>query len=126
MFPPSEQYLRCRDWLLSALSTDRDNPTETDLLSDLTANRAQLWPGRSAAMVTRLQQQNRDGMIVPTIVVWLAGGDLRGVLELIPGIEAWARSQGAVEAAIYARKGWTRVLARHGFRMVDGELRLTL
>lgn len=126
MFPPADQYLRCRDWLLSALETDRDVPTEADLVSDLHANRAQLWPGRSAAIVSRLQQQQRDGLIVPTIVVWLAGGDLAGVLELIPGIEAWARSQGAVEAAIYARKGWSRVLARHGFKMVDGELRLVL
>lgn len=128
------QYRRCRDWLLPALATDPRKPTEGDLVNDLISNRAQLWPGRSAAIVSRLERQvrtiyagpNTRMVVTPTIVLWLAGGDLKGVLELQPGIEAWARSQGAAEAAIYARKGWSRVMVRNGFRIVDGELRLTL
>jgi hypothetical protein len=127
-------YTRVRDWLLEALPTDPRQPSEDDLLYDLTHNRAQLWPGRSAAIVSRLERQVRTTFagadtrirVVPTIVLWLAGGDLKGVLELQPGIEAWARAQGAVDAAIYARKGWSRVMARHGFKTVDGELRLAL
>lgn len=58
--------------------------------------------------------------------VWLAGGDLAGVLALKPGVEAWGRAQGCDFVTINGRAGWARVLRRSGFRNVDGELRRDL
>lgn len=47
--------------------------------------------------------------------VFLGGGDLAGVEELIPEAEAFARSHRADFAGAVGRKGWERVLRRHGY-----------
>ena len=106
------------DWIRPALI----DTTEAELVAELRAGRAQLWPGETAAMVT--QCVNRpDGR---ALHVWLAGGDLAGVLALKPGVEAWGRGQGCDFLTINGRTGWARVLGRHGYRSVDGELRRDL
>lgn len=47
--------------------------------------------------------------------VFLGGGDLEGVEALIPEAEAYARSKGADFAGAVGRRGWERVLRRHGY-----------
>ena len=111
------EFRRCRGWLLPALRED----TEERVLAELMAGRAQLWPGKRAAFVTQLAIGDE-----PYILVWLAGGDLRELLAMQPGIEAWARAQGAAAAWINGRKGWARALGKTGFEPRDGELRKAL
>lgn len=114
----ASEYLRCREWLLPALRED----TESDLIAGLREGRAQLWPGLRSAMVTQLLS-GPDRLLH----VWLAGGDMRDLLALAPGVEAWGRAQGAQYATINGRKGWARALRRTGFEPHgDGELRKAL
>lgn len=54
--------------------------------------------------------------------VWLAGGDLRDILKLKPGVEAWGRAQGCSHVTLSGRKGWRRVLAPLGFEPVGEDL----
>lgn len=110
----AEQWVRCRKWLLPALV----DHTEADILAELLANRAQLWPGKRSAFVTQLFTNEE-----PAILVWLAGGDIRELLEMQPGLEAWARAQGCVAAWINGRKGWARALRKTGFEPRGDELR---
>lgn len=112
------EFDKARDWLLPALQGD---DTEDDLLNDLFLRRAQLWRGDNAAMVTRLVSAEE-----PYIMVWLGGGELDGLLDLQPGVEAWARAQGAKAARINGRKGWMRALKDRGFVPSDGELKKAL
>jgi hypothetical protein len=107
----------CRDWLIPALSDD----TEDEVINELLINHAQLWRGERSAMVTQLVRAE-----VPNITVWLGGGDLSDLLALQPGVEAWARQQGAQEARINGRTGWSRALRDTGFEEHDGELRKVL
>ena len=111
---------RCRGWILAALRPEC--ASETELFSDLMAGRAQLWAGDRSAMVT----QCVAGDPGPCLHVWLAGGELAEILDMKPGIEAWARAQGCTHVTIDGRAGWTRVLRRHGYapRGVELERRL--
>lgn len=106
------------EWLRPALV----DTTDAGLVEELGANRAQLWRGDTAAVVTQCVERH-DGR---ALHVWLAGGALRGVLALRPGIEAWGRAQGCEFMTINGRTGWARVLGRHGYRNVAGELRKDL
>lgn len=106
------------DWLRPALV----DASEGELIEDLRTGRAQLWPGETAAVVTQcLIDDTGRGLHV-----WLAGGDLGGVLALRPGIEAWGRAQGCRCITINGRKGWNRVLGRHGYELHGTEMRKML
>lgn len=105
---------RCRGWLLPALT----DGTEADLLADLAKGRAQLWEGRTAAFVTQCIHEPAG----PTLHAWLAGGELRELLAMIPGIEAWGRTQGCERATVTGRPGWRRVLSKFGYRQIGDEL----
>lgn len=106
------------DWLRDGLV----DATEAELMTEIAAGRAQLWRGDTAAMVTQCVLRP-DGR---ALHVWVAGGELAGVLELRPGIEAWGRAQGCEFATIHSRPGWARLLKPCGFRLIDGELRKDL
>ena len=103
-----------RRWLLPALQ----DGTEADLLRDLYRGEARMWLGERAAIVT--QHVDR------CLHVWLAGGDLREIVEMRVGVEAYARALGCQEITITGRRGWERVLRQHGFSLRDGELRKAL
>lgn len=94
--------------------------TEAELLTELEANRAQLWRGDRAAMVVMLITPP------PTLHIWLAGGDLDDLLNMRGGLEAWARSQGCEQVTINGRRGWNRVLAPFGYEPDGEELRKAL
>ena len=113
----AQEWARCREWLTPALVDD----TEGDVLWELMSGRAQLWRGERSAFVTQLV-----GGPEPYVLVWLGGGALRELLALAPGIEAWARVQGARAARINGRTGWARALRRLGFERDGDELRKAL
>ena len=109
---------RCRGWLTPAL----EDASWAEVAGELAARRAQLWPGERAAMVTTLQITPQG----PTCHVWLGGGELSELLEMAPGIEAWARAQGCAFVTLSGRKGWARALKRRGFAPWGEELRKRL
>lgn len=117
---PVSEWARCRDWLVAALAEDR---TEADLLAELAVNRAQLWPGERSAIVTQLVANGA----AREAHVWLAGGELKEILAMMPGMTAWGRTQGCTAVVLDGRKGWVRALKPFGFKLDDdGLLRRTL
>ena len=111
-----QDWERRRGWLLAALEPACGD--EASLLADLAAGRAQLWAGEAAAMVTQCVVDERGRCLH----VWLAGGDLEEILAMRPGVEAWARAHGCGRVTINGRRGWSRVLRRHGYARVGDEL----
>ena len=107
---------RCRDWILPALA--REDEDEAELVGDLAAGRAQLWPGEGAAMVTQCVDEPQGRCLH----VWLAGGALAEILRLRPGVEAWARAQGCGRVTLNGRGGWARALRGHGYARRGEEL----
>lgn len=108
------EWARCRAWLTPALS----DATEAVVLAELAAGRAQLWPGARSAGVTQLLLAEE-----PFLHIWIAGGDMRELVAMVPGLAAWARAQGARSLRVNGRKGWSRVLQGAGFEMDGDELR---
>jgi len=108
------EYRRCRGWLLPALLED----SEEDLIAELEAGRAQLWPCERSAFVTQLLQADE-----PLVHIWLAGGDLAELVSMVPGLSAWGRAQGARALGLHGRRGWARALQAAGFVSVGAELR---
>lgn len=106
------------EWLRPALT----DATEAELIDALMTGKAMIWPGDTAAMVTSLEE-GPEGRFLH---VWLAGGDLDGVMALKPGVEAWGRAMGCRFVSINGRPGWARLLRGDGFALIDGELRKPL
>jgi hypothetical protein len=90
--------------------------TEAEVIAELLAGRATLWPGEKSAFVTVLHDDP------PRMHAWLGGGDGADMEALSTGMSAWARAQGAKWVTVNGRRGWKRKLRKHGFEPRDGEL----
>lgn len=81
------------------------------VIEALESGKAQFWYAPEAAILTEIK-------VWPTgfkeVVGWLAGGEIDGVLRLIPQIETWAQGIGCQRAIITGRYGWKRRLS--GYR----------
>ena len=106
------EWVRVRRWLLPAMV----DATEAEVVAELLAGWATLWPGEKAAFVTTLVTDPAR------MHVWLGGGDGAEMLAMIPGMAAWGRAQGAKWATVNGRRGWKRRLRDFGFEPRDGEL----
>lgn len=115
------EFERCRAWLEPALIIGAEN-TPDELLDELLAGRAQLWPGDEGCVVTQCVLA-LDG---PTIHAWVGGGKLQGMIALRPGIEAFGRAMGCVWATIDGRKGWDRLYGQFGYERAGEVLRKAL
>lgn len=100
-----------RAWLEPALT---DGETWADVLARLKENTAQLWFGDGCAMLTEIWG--------PDFHVWLAGGSLRGIMELRPRVEETARFWGLKRVTINGRRGWDRALKKCGYVRAGEEL----
>jgi len=110
------QYERAWPHLAPALYLWAED-TREGLLGEILSGRAQLWPGEDCAIVTQCVRSEEGG----SIHAWLGGGNLRGMLALRPGIEAWGRAMGCAWATIDGRRGWERLYRRFGYER-DGDL----
>jgi hypothetical protein len=75
------------------------------------AGTMQLWPASKSAAVTEVVEYAKKKVIN----VFLAGGDLDEITHGIDSVAAWAKEQGCDSMTIAGRKGWIRVLDKHGF-----------
>lgn len=116
------EFERCRPWLVEALRIDQEN-TPDELLTELLTGRAMLWPAERGCIVTRCALTERG----PEIHAWLGAGELRELVALRPGIEAFGRIMGCAWATINGRKGWRRLYEPFGYvAEPDGVLRKAL
>lgn len=95
---------RCRPWLERSILDGSDFGV---LEAALRAGQARLWPAENAAVVTAIGKH---------LQIVVAGGDLRGIVELLAPVEAEARAQACERIILGGRDGWARVLAPHGFK----------
>lgn len=105
------EWARCRPWIEAALTTC---PTHdiADVEAGINAGAFQFWPGQRCAVVTEIAAYPKGRMLN----FWLLGGDLKELLTLRPGIEAWGRLHDCRWVDGSGRTAWGRVLAKHGYR----------
>lgn len=99
---------RARPHLEAALERSPDGLSIEAVKSALDVGAAQLWLGENSAGVTEVMHHCN---------VWLLGGRMDDVEPLLHEVETKARAAGLDFITILeGRKGWERVLGRHGFK----------
>lgn len=83
------------------------------VLADIAAGRAHLWPGERSVIVTYVDEL-LDGTRV--FCVRVAEGDREEILAMIPGLKAVARAMGCTKGRSEGRCGWKKALQATGWR----------
>lgn len=94
---------RCAPFLAPALDGSH---TLDDIWAGVASGEFHFWPGRRSAAVGELVQHPRRR----DYHVWLAGGDLRELIEMERSASAFARALGCDRITLHGRKGWARAL----------------
>jgi hypothetical protein len=82
-----------------------------DVVQGVIDGRMQAWVNGDTIAITEVVVFPRK----KTLHCFLAGGKLRGVIEMMPSAIAWGQVQGCTAFTVAGRKGWMRVLSRHGW-----------
>lgn len=82
-----------------------------DVVEAVRDGRMQAWVNGDSIAITEIIAYPRKRVLH----AFLAGGSMRGVLDMIDSAAAWGRAQGCTAFTIAGRKGWLRVLGRRGW-----------
>lgn len=109
---PAEAWARCRPFIEAALGAADPLNTIEYVEERIEADEAQFWAGRHSACVTQVIDYPRRRILN----LWLCGGDLRELRQMLPAIEDWARRRGCTAEYLSGRPAWGAVLHKHGFK----------
>lgn len=118
---PDGQWERCKGWIEAGL--EGSPLTIGDVKDRLDAETAILWPGKASAIVSEFITYP-SGLRAASVMS--AGGELVELRSMIPGLEAFARLNGASEVIFDGRMGWKRALRDDGYELASIILRKTL
>ena len=110
----AEEWSRCSPWIEDALVYAQGTHELIDVLAEIDAGRATLWPFERSCLVSQIIDYPR----LRQFSYWLAGGDLDDLLSKEAGIREWAASQGCTRMVVPGRMGWRRVMAPFGFGLL--------
>jgi hypothetical protein len=105
---------RCRKWIEDALEYSGGTHNFDDVADGIMEGRLQLWPAERGCAVTEIVIYPR----VKVLHVFLAGGEMDQIIDMINSAVAWSKTQGCTSMTISGRHGWQRVLEKHGFEPV--------
>lgn len=97
-----------------ALHLAGDTHTVADVVDAISAGRMQAFWGLNAGVITQIVEHPRK----KELNVFLAFGDLSGVMRLQPEIAEFGRKHGCSFMVMSGRLGWQRVLPEHGWSQV--------
>lgn len=111
-----KHFERLQIHLQAALKHTNGTHTITDVWNAIENGQAQLWSGVNSVIVTEI-------VTYPTVPlrkinVWLAGGNLEEIEEMMPPIVEWAKKhKKCTRASLIGRRGWSKsFLKRAGWR----------
>lgn len=73
--------------------------------------RMQLWANDKAAAITEIIDFPQKRVLN----VFLAGGDMEHLMDMLDSAKAWGKGEGCSEIIMSGRKGWLRVLDKQGW-----------
>jgi hypothetical protein len=106
-----QELKRCMPWIAQALEYSGGTHTTTDIAHAVLKGTMQLWPGERGCAVTEI-------VVYPSkkvLHVFLAAGEMDQIVDMQESAEEWGKAQGCTAMTIAGRKGWSRVLANHGY-----------
>lgn len=103
---------RCRPWIEAALVYANGTHDIEDIWAGIIAGQYQFWPAAKGCFVTEVIEFPRKRVFH----VFLAGGELRQLKQMVDSLESFANGLGCHSIMISGRTGWARVLKDHGVR----------
>jgi hypothetical protein len=99
--------------LRTALLRDGGHYTVADVMQALQRGEAQIITSdaNDAFVLTEVLSFPRHR----ALRIWVAGGRLQSLLELVPQVDELAREEGCAELLALGRPGWLRMAERHGW-----------
>lgn len=104
----------CRPWIEDALEYSGGTHTFEDVKERILDSRLQIWPAKRGCAVTEIVIYPRKKVLH----VFLAGGEMDQIIDMIDSAVAWSKTQGCTSMTIAGRRGWERVLAKYGYKPV--------
>lgn len=98
-------FQRVWPWLKKAIAAYGPTHRKRHVWRRIETEAAQLWTNEHSAIVTTIDVWPSG---FKELTGWLSAGDLNGVLELRPVIEAWAKAKGCDRVSLSGRHGWVR------------------
>ena len=98
--------------LQAALTKSGDRADIEEVLYDLERGHAQQWNTLNSTAITQIV----DYKTYRSLNIWLAGGDLDEILDMLPDAEEFAKDHGCSLIEITGRRGWKRALRPFGFK----------
>tara|TARA_R100000353_G_scaffold168531_1_gene131105 strand:- start:272 stop:655 length:384 start_codon:yes stop_codon:yes gene_type:complete len=102
---------RCRPWLQDALDAGGNTHTIEDVVDAVRKRIMQFWPAEDACAVTEILHFPRK----KSLHIFLAGGNLDTIVDMRESAEHFAKINGCAMMSVSGRKGWQRVLGKHGY-----------
>lgn len=102
---------RVRPMLEPAMTYSGGTHEWEDIVAGVVSTKMQLWANERGAAVTEIIAFPRKQVLN----VFLAGGEMDQVLEMLESAREWGKAQGCSAISMSGRRGWLRVLNRHGW-----------
>jgi len=118
-----EIWERVEPWLIHALEHSGSVDSIIDVRQAVREGKCQLFVHESGAAVTMVDDTAR----VPTLQVWLMGGDMKAAEEMLPDFEMMAGMLGCKKLSLLGRTGWQKTfLTKVGFKITAVVMEKTL
>ena len=108
-----------REYIEDALEYSGGTHLFEDIEEGILSGKMQLWPGPNCAAVTEVIEYKRKKVLH----IFLAGGDMAGLLDMMDSAEDWGRTQFCTSLTLSGRRGWSGPAPSRGARRVPGTRR---
>ena len=102
----SDDVNRCKKWVVDALEYAHNSHSFEQVIDIVKRGDAQFWAFSDSAIVTEIIEYPQRR----TLRFWLAGGNLKTLLDVEPKIRKWSILYQCEAVEIIGRKGWEKVL----------------
>jgi hypothetical protein len=114
MKPFDAEFERCSKWLQDALDHSGNTHELADVKAGVLNGDYQFWPAPDGALVTTIISHPNFS----DLHIWLGGGELAQLKDIIPSLENYGRAFGCKRVTECGRVGWERALKKHGFSRI--------
>ena len=102
----TEELIRCKTWITSALEYSGGTHTYKDVVDGVLTGRYQLWPGERGCCVTEIVRYPQRKVLH----IFLAGGELQEILSMELAVSEFGKMHGCDRMTLAGRPGWKKAL----------------
>lgn len=107
-----KQLYRCQEWIEAALEYSGGTHDFQDIAEGVMKGTMQLWAGDTGCAVTEIIVYPKKKVLH----VFLAGGEMDQIIDFQESAVEFGRMQGCSSMTLAGRRGWTKVLDKHGWK----------